>query len=105
MILLANIYFILLFIIFITHTNILTNQQFINIVNNRRTVMFSINSTFRKHSILNNHRTDLSFSRKRRQSNNEFKIDSLKYFTCALVIRSFKILLKSNKISSGTQSK
>jgi len=102
MILLANINFILLFIIFITRTNILTNQQFIN---NRRTVMFSINSTYRKQSILNNHRTNLSFSRKRRQSNNEFKIDSLKYFTCALVIRSFKILLKSNKISSGTQSK
>jgi hypothetical protein len=102
MILLANINFILLFIIFITRTNILTNQQFIN---NRRTVMFSINSTFRKHSILNNHRTHLSLSRKRRQSNNEFKIDSLKYFTCALVIRLFKTLLKSNKISSGTQSK
>jgi len=105
MILLANTNFIFLFIIFITPTNILTNQPFINIVNNRRTLIFPINSTFKKHSVLNNHRMNFSFSRKRRQSTNEFKIDSLKYFTCALVIQSFQILLKSNKISSGSQFK
>jgi len=102
MLLLTNMNFILLFIVFITRTNILTNQQFINLVNNRRTVIFPINSTFKKHLNLNKHQTYLTFStklsRKRRQSNNEFQIDSLKYFTCALVSTLFEIFLNSNKI-------
>jgi hypothetical protein len=103
MFLFADINFILLFIVFITRTNILTNQQFINIINNKRTIMFPINSTFRKYLNLNNHLTHLTFSRKRRQSNNELKSDSLKYFTCARVSKlSSEILLKFNQISSGS---
>jgi hypothetical protein len=93
MLLLTNMNFILLFIVFITRTNILTNQQFINLVNNRRTVIFPINSTFKKHQTYLTFSTKLS--RKRRQSNNEFQIDSLKHFTCALVSTLFEIFLNS----------
>ena len=75
MFLIENINFILLLIIFITRTNLLTNQQYIHY---KRTIIYPLNSTFKKSFDLNNHR-------KRRQLNNEFKSDSLKYFTCALV--------------------
>lgn len=97
MFLLVDINLILLFIIFMTRMNILTNQQFISIDNNnrsrfifdRRSIMFSINSTFRKHFDLNNHLTHLTLSkkpsRKRRQSTYDFNSESLKYFTCAVV--------------------
>jgi hypothetical protein len=82
MFLLTDINFILLFIIFIIRMNILTNQQLITIVNDsrpklnkflhlfdRRTIRLPVNSTFRK----------------RRHSINEFKSESVKYFTCAMV--------------------
>jgi hypothetical protein len=103
MFLLTDINFILLFIVFIIRMNILTNQQFIPIVNDnrskfnkfirlfdRRTIMFPINSTFKKHFSLNNHQIYLSISRKRRSSIHEFKSESIKYFTCAMVKRSFR---------------
>lgn len=82
---------ILFFVIFLTRTNLLTNQQFIN---NKQFAIFPFNLTLRKYFGSNNYHINLTFSRKRRQSNNEFKSDSLKYFTCA---RVRKIILKSNK--------
>jgi hypothetical protein len=101
MILLTDINLILFLIVFITRTNISTNQQFINIVNNKRTVVFPT-----KHLGLNNYLTNSSFStkfsRKRRQSNHDFQSDSLKYFTCALVNRFFAILLELTQISSDS---
>ncbi len=89
MIFLVDIHFILLIIIFLTHMNILTNQQFINIVHHKRSLIFPFNSTLRKHFNLKNHLINLTFSRKRRQSHNEFKSDSLKYFTCTIVNKLF----------------
>ena len=90
MFLLTDINFILLFIVFIIRMNILTNQQFIPIVNDnrskfnkfirlldRRTIMFPINSTSKKHPSLNNYQIYLSTSRKRRFSIHEFKVNLL----------------------------
>ncbi len=102
MIFLADVNFIFLIIIFITRKNIFTNQQFINMVNSKRSMIFSFNSTLKKHLSFNNQLTNLSFSRKRRQSNDEFKSDSLKYFTCALVNRIFEFLQIFNKHLSGS---
>jgi hypothetical protein len=93
MIFLADIHFIFLIIVFITWKNSFTNQQFINMVNNKRSLIFPFNST------LKNHLTNLSLSRKRRQSNEEFKSDSLKYFACALVNEIFEISSNTQQIS------
>jgi hypothetical protein len=96
MIFLADINFIFLIIVFITCKNIFTNQQFINMMNNKRSLIFPFNST------LKNHLTNLSLSRKRRQFNDEFKSDSLKYFTCAIVSRIFEFLqLFNNHLSDS----
>lgn len=89
MIFLADVNFIFLIIIFITCKNIFTNQQFIHMVNNKRSLIFPFNSTLKKHLNFSNQLTNLSFSRKRRQSNDEFKSDSLKYFTCTIVNKLF----------------
>ena len=57
----------------------------------RRVKTPPVNSTLRKHSDLHNHQRHVplfkELSRKRRQSNFEFKNESLKYFTCARVSR------------------
>ena len=102
MLLLTDIYFILLFIVVITRMNALTNQGFITVVNDsrpkfskflylfdRRTILFPVNSTFRKYLNLVHLSSSTKLFRKRRQSNNDFRSESIKYFTCALVSRIF----------------
>jgi hypothetical protein len=98
MLLLKDINSFLLLILFLTRTIMITNQDFITIINDSRAkynkflylfdkkiVILSVNLTSRKHFGLNNYLTDLlvskSLSRKRREPNHE----SLKYFTCAMV--------------------
>lgn len=84
----ADIPLIFLSIIFITLTNILTHQHFIH---SKQSLISPLNSTIRKYFTGNNHLFNLSistkFSRKRRQTNADFRKDSLKYFTCAIVNR------------------
>lgn len=84
----ADIPLIFLSIIFLARTNLLTNQQF---VHSKRVLISPWNSTIRKHLFGNNHLLNLSIStkvfRKRRQTNADFRKDSLKYFTCAIVNR------------------
>lgn len=81
----ADIPLIFLSVIFLTRTNIYTSQQFINRVHAKRSLIFSWNSTTRKNLHGNNHLFNLSLiSRKRRQTNADFRKDSVKYFTCSI---------------------
>lgn len=83
----VDIPLIFLSVIFLTRTNIHTSQQFINRLHAKRMLIFPWNSTARKNLHGNHHLFNLSlttkFSRKRRQTNADFKKDSLKYFTCS----------------------
>ena len=100
---LTDINSICLFFIFITRTDRISNHQFIHLINDsrpkvnkflplftRRTGLFSpVNSTIRKHLGLYYHLKQMSWTkklaRKRREGNQQFKSESLKYYTCALV--------------------
>jgi hypothetical protein len=100
MLLLKDINSFLLLILFLTRTIMITNQEFITIINDsrakynkflylfdRKIGIFSVNLTSRKHVLFSK-----SLSRKRRESNHEFKSESLKYFTCAMVSMLLRFL-------------